>query len=92
MLNKEQNYVSDILDDIFHGCAWAAYVDQMREEQHWPPDMEATKRRAIRYYEEELAKKNHAREGALPSPRVSLQNPSSDACDERRPRSPEIVD
>src|SRR3954454_9016490 len=40
----------DILDDLFHGCAFAAYIDQAIEQQGWP-DSEATKRRAYRYYE-----------------------------------------
>jgi len=47
----------DILDELFHGCAWAAYIDQAHAEQG-PPDIEATRRRAFRYYEEELARKN----------------------------------
>ncbi len=46
----------DIFDDLFHGCAWAAYVDQAREE-HGRPDSEATRRRAYRYYEEALRQK-----------------------------------
>jgi hypothetical protein len=47
----------DILDDLFHGCAFAAYIDQAIEEQG-PPDCERTRRRACRYYEEALAAKN----------------------------------
>jgi hypothetical protein len=47
----------DIFDDLFHGCAVAAFVDQAAEERGWP-DPEATRRRAYRYYEEELALKN----------------------------------
>ena len=54
--------LDEILDSIFHGCALAAYIDQMREEQRWPPDEEATKHRANRYYEEELAKKNRVKD------------------------------
>ena len=50
----------DIWDDLFHGCAWAAYIDQAHAEQG-RPDSEATRRRAFRYYEEELAKKNGPR-------------------------------
>jgi hypothetical protein len=38
----------DILDDLFHGCAWAAYLDQAAEQRGWP-DSAATKRRAYRY-------------------------------------------
>lgn len=47
----------DFWDDVFHGCAWAAYIDQARAERCRPAS-EATRRRAFRYYEEELAKKN----------------------------------
>jgi hypothetical protein len=47
----------DILDDLFHGCAWAAYLDQAAIEQGWP-DSEATRRRAYRYYEDALAGRN----------------------------------
>jgi hypothetical protein len=42
-----------IFDDAFHGCAWAAYVEQARIEQNWP-DSEATRRRACRHYENEI--------------------------------------
>ncbi len=44
----------DILDDLFHGCAFAAFIDQAIEDRG-PPDMEATRRRAFAYYEQELA-------------------------------------
>lgn len=47
----------DILDDLFHGCAFAAFNDQACEERG-PPDREATRRRAFAYYEQELALKN----------------------------------
>ena len=47
----------DIWDDLFHGCAWAAYIDQAHAERG-RPDSEATRGRAFRYYEEELAKKD----------------------------------
>lgn len=47
----------EILDSVWHACAWAAYLDQAREQQG-PPDSEATKRRAYRYYEEALAEQN----------------------------------
>ena len=46
-----------ILDDLFHGAAIAAFVDQAIE-QGGPPDSEATRCRAYRYYEEALAEKN----------------------------------
>ncbi len=51
----------DILGELFHGCALAAFVDQAIEEGR-PPDSEATRRRAYRYYEEALAEKNAIKE------------------------------
>jgi hypothetical protein len=50
-----------ILDQLFHGCAWAAYLDEMAESGISPPDSEATRRRAFRYYEEALAERNGRR-------------------------------
>ena len=44
----------DILDGLFHWCAWAAYLDQAAEQQGWP-DSEATRLRAYDYYEAALA-------------------------------------
>ena len=59
----------DILDDLFHGCALAAYVDQAIAEQGWP-DSEATKRRAYRYYEDALAENNaNKRHAPMPAGR-----------------------
>jgi len=51
----------DILDNLFHGCALAAYLDEAAALRRWPPDSGATKRRAYRYYEEALAAKNAAK-------------------------------
>jgi hypothetical protein len=51
----------NILDELFHGCALAAWLDQAAEEGNWPPDSEATKYRAYRYYEEALAEMNTAK-------------------------------
>jgi hypothetical protein len=48
----------DILDGLFHACAWRAYLEQAAEERKFPPDSEATRRRAYRYYEDALAEKN----------------------------------
>ncbi len=47
----------DIWESLWHGCAWAAFLDEAAERRG-PPDPEATKRRAYRYYEEALAEKN----------------------------------
>lgn len=49
--------LDDLLDDLFHGCALAAFVEQAIE-QGGPPDVEATRLRAYRLYEEALAAKN----------------------------------
>lgn len=58
----------DILDDLFMGCALAAFIDQAIE-QRGPPDMEATRRRAYQLYEEALASKNAGKrhDGDAPS-------------------------
>ena len=50
----------ELLDDLFTGCAFAAFVEQTIA-QGGPPDMEATRRLAYRYYEQALAEKNKAR-------------------------------
>jgi hypothetical protein len=48
----------DILDDLFHGCAWAAYLEVWQQTGQFPPDSEATRRRAYQLYEESLAARN----------------------------------
>ena len=45
----------DILDDLFHGCALVAFVEQARLQQTWP-DREQTRRLAFQLYEERLAR------------------------------------
>jgi hypothetical protein len=54
-----------ILDDLFHGCALAAWLHQAAEQQGWP-DSEATRERAYGYYEEALAAKHPGRSKADP--------------------------
>lgn len=49
--------IDEFLDDLFLGCAFAAYVDQAIEE-NGPPDRDATRKRAYAYYEQELASRN----------------------------------
>jgi hypothetical protein len=49
-------------DDLFHGAAVAAFCHQAAEEGRLPPDSEATRRRACRYYEAALAEKNRRRD------------------------------
>jgi hypothetical protein len=48
--------LDEILDDLFHGCALAAYVE-LAVECGGIPDEEVTRQRAYRYYEEALAEK-----------------------------------
>jgi hypothetical protein len=54
----DDDSLDSFLDDVFLGCAFAAYVEQAAEQRSWSPDSEATRRRAYRYYEEALADKN----------------------------------
>ena len=44
---------ADIFDDLFHNCAWRAYLEIAQETGRWPPDCELTKRRANQHYEAE---------------------------------------
>ena len=53
----------DIFDDLFHGAAWAAFVELTVELGHWP-DSETTRRRAFRLYEEALASRVRNRHSA----------------------------
>ncbi len=61
----------DIFDDLFHGCALAAFVEQGHLQKAWP-DREQTRRRAFQLYEERLARTerhnriDEARPKALP--------------------------
>lgn len=49
--------LDDILDDLFHGCAFAAFVELAATQGGWPcPD--ATRRLTYQFYEEALAEKN----------------------------------
>jgi hypothetical protein len=67
--------LDDILDDLFHGCAFAAYAE-LAAACGGEPDMEATRRLAFQYYEEELAKKN----GGKPTQVSSDESPSLGCC------------
>jgi hypothetical protein len=46
-----------ILDDLFHECAFRAFLLVAAEQRGWP-DCEATRRVAYVLYEEALAEKN----------------------------------
>jgi hypothetical protein len=50
----------DILDSLWHGAAWRAYAELVAE-QGFPPDSEATRRRAYDYYEQALRQKDAGR-------------------------------
>ena len=54
----------DLWDDLFHGCAWAAYLEVWQQTGQFPPDSETTRRRAYQLYEEVLAEKNGRCPGA----------------------------
>ena len=48
--------LDDILDDLFHGCAWQAYLEQAAIVQG-PPPSEPTRIRAYQLYELALAER-----------------------------------
>jgi hypothetical protein len=48
----------DVLDSLFHGCALRAYLEIAVQTRQFPPESEATRRRAYQLYEEALAEKN----------------------------------
>jgi len=56
----------DFWDDLFHGCAFAAYVE-LAVECNGVPDEELTRRRAFAYFEDALA----AKQGRSPRDRLS---------------------
>ena len=47
----------EIFDDLFHGCAFAAYVE-LSSRKKGVPDQTETRVLAYRYYEEALAERN----------------------------------
>lgn len=53
--------LDEFLEDLFFGCAAAAFIDQAIFEQG-PPDEIQTRLRACRYYEEELARRHRERD------------------------------
>jgi hypothetical protein len=50
-----------MLDDLFRGCAFQATLESVWETGQFPPDSEATRRRAYQLYEIALAEKNAQR-------------------------------
>lgn len=57
----------EILDGLFHACAFAAFVEQAHARQGWP-DSEATRQRAYQLYEQALAEKNGRPKAVVPRP------------------------
>lgn len=47
----------EVWDGLFHGCAWAAFVE-LAVAHGGPPPADAARQLAFRYYEEELARRN----------------------------------
>lgn len=52
--------MTDILDDLFHACAFHAFIIESRAVQDWP-DREKVRQRAYELFEAELAKLPPAR-------------------------------
>lgn len=50
------NDLDDIWDDLFHACAWQAYLEQA-SIAGGPPDSEATRQRAYVLYEQALVER-----------------------------------
>lgn len=59
--------LDEILDDVFHGCAFAAFVEEARRRQAWP-ESEQVRVRAFDYYEQTVAAKNARRGGSCSRP------------------------
>jgi hypothetical protein len=74
----------EIWNDLFHGCAWVAFLEQAHAQQGWP-DKEATRRRAYELYEVALAERNAAKRprprcpAARHGPRMVLHHLAADA-------------
>ena len=54
----------DILDSLFHRFALRAYLEIWHASKQFPPDSEATRRLAYKYYEQELAEENRRKQPA----------------------------
>lgn len=48
----------DLWDDLFHGCAWHAYLEIVHRTGKFPPDPEQTRRRACELFEQQLKAKS----------------------------------
>jgi hypothetical protein len=52
--------LDEILDDLFHGCAFAAFVEEAAKVGG-PPCADRTRQRAYEYYEASLAESRFCR-------------------------------
>ena len=78
----------DIWDSLWHGCARAAFLDEACRARG-PPDPEATKRRAYRYYEEALAEKNRRASSPAPAdPKLAITEEAAGQAPHRRRPTP----
>ena len=59
----------DIWESLFHLCAFRAYLEIWASTKLFPPDSEATRRRAYQLYEEALAEKNGRPRRRNPQPK-----------------------
>lgn len=64
----------DIMDDLFHGCALAAYLIE-GARAGGEPCSELTRLRAYRYYEEALAEKPGRKRPESPTPSADATRP-----------------
>ncbi|WP_437191124.1 hypothetical protein [Planctomicrobium sp. SH527] len=67
-----------IFDDLFHGCAFAAYVE-LTIQCGGVPDQDTTRQLAYRYYEAELARQ-HSCDSSIGS---AMPSPGQEAADQR---------
>ena len=67
----------NILDDLFHGIAFGAFIEQAIIEQS-PPDPEATRQRAFRYYEQAIVEKRRRAAHATTASDATLPQPTPD--------------
>jgi hypothetical protein len=51
-----------VLDDLFTGCALAAFLEIWARTKQFPPDAEATRQLAYQLYEDALAEKNRRKQ------------------------------
>jgi len=64
--------LADVLDDLFHGCALAAFVEQAQQVGDWP-DLERVRRQAFDLYERALSERNSARDNERCHETVTLE-------------------